>query len=142
MFTNPFAAVFLLFLLKTTFIGTLCYCDTFCNRTSNSDCCPDYFPHCEGLQRGEEGGPPSTPGQLALKPTLPPKREEDDEDLQYVEGAPEETVFFPPEEETDEECPQGRVSKDGGRRMGIVDVVVVADAAPPPPCCCCYSCRR
>ncbi len=126
-------------LFKKTFIGTLCYCDTFCNRTSNSDCCPDYFTHCEGLQRGEEGGPPSTPGQLALKPTLPPKRE--DEDLQYVEGAPEETVFFPPEEETDEECPQGRVSKDGGRRMGIVVVVVVAAAAASC-CCCCYSCRR
>lgn len=30
-------------------LGTLCYCDTFCNRTTNSDCCPDYFSHCEGL---------------------------------------------------------------------------------------------
>ena len=30
-------------------LGTLCYCDTFCNRTSNADCCPDYFSHCEGL---------------------------------------------------------------------------------------------
>ena len=30
-------------------LGTLCYCDTFCNRTRNSDCCPDYFTHCEGL---------------------------------------------------------------------------------------------
>ena len=30
-------------------LGTLCYCDTFCNRTHNSDCCPDYFTHCEGL---------------------------------------------------------------------------------------------
>ncbi len=30
-------------------LGTLCYCDTFCNRTGNSDCCPDYFTHCEGL---------------------------------------------------------------------------------------------
>ncbi|XP_059090669.1 uncharacterized peptidase C1-like protein F26E4.3 isoform X2 [Tigriopus californicus] len=30
-------------------LGTLCYCDTFCNRTENSDCCPDYFTHCEGL---------------------------------------------------------------------------------------------
>jgi hypothetical protein len=30
-------------------LGTLCYCDTFCNRTQNSDCCPDYFTHCEGL---------------------------------------------------------------------------------------------
>lgn len=30
-------------------LGTLCYCDTFCNRTENADCCPDYFEHCEGL---------------------------------------------------------------------------------------------
>ena len=30
-------------------LGTLCYCDAFCNRTHNSDCCPDYFTHCEGL---------------------------------------------------------------------------------------------
>ena len=30
-------------------LGTLCYCDSFCNRTHNSDCCPDYFTHCEGL---------------------------------------------------------------------------------------------
>lgn len=31
-------------------MGTLCYCDSFCNRTMNADCCPDYFPHCEGLE--------------------------------------------------------------------------------------------
>jgi len=29
-------------------LGTLCYCDTFCNRTENADCCPDYYPHCLG----------------------------------------------------------------------------------------------
>ena len=34
-------------------LGTLCYCDTFCNRTDNSDCCPDYFTHCAGLQEPE-----------------------------------------------------------------------------------------
>lgn len=30
-------------------LGTLCYCDTFCNRTVNPDCCPDYFSHCRGM---------------------------------------------------------------------------------------------
>ena len=29
-------------------LDTLCYCDQFCNRT-DSDCCPDFFTHCEGL---------------------------------------------------------------------------------------------
>ncbi|XP_063226798.1 uncharacterized peptidase C1-like protein F26E4.3 [Bacillus rossius redtenbacheri] len=38
-------------------VGTLCYCDDFCNATSD-DCCPDYLSHCRGisvsqpLQRG------------------------------------------------------------------------------------------
>ena len=44
-------------------LGTLCYCDRFCNRTESSDCCPDYFSHCEGL-----------------------------DGLQYAEQAPEELV--------------------------------------------------
>jgi len=30
-------------------LDTVCYCDTHCNRTGSSDCCPDYFTHCEGL---------------------------------------------------------------------------------------------
>jgi len=33
-------------------LDTRCYCDTFCNRTGSSDCCPDYFTHCEGLSAG------------------------------------------------------------------------------------------
>jgi len=44
-------------------LGTLCYCDNFCNRTDSSDCCPDYFSHCEGLR-----------------------------DVQFAEQAPEELV--------------------------------------------------
>ncbi|XP_055687453.1 tubulointerstitial nephritis antigen-like [Lutzomyia longipalpis] len=28
---------------------TLCYCDEFCNRTTNSDCCPDYQEICLGI---------------------------------------------------------------------------------------------
>ncbi|XP_076040247.1 putative peptidase C1-like protein F26E4.3 [Oratosquilla oratoria] len=29
-------------------LGTLCYCDQFCVRDFNSDCCPDYFDVCRG----------------------------------------------------------------------------------------------
>nr|XP_053640341.1 uncharacterized peptidase C1-like protein F26E4.3 [Cherax quadricarinatus] len=29
--------------------GTLCYCDQFCNRTYNPDCCPDYWEICLGF---------------------------------------------------------------------------------------------
>lgn len=28
---------------------TLCYCDSFCNRT-NTDCCPDFFEFCLGIK--------------------------------------------------------------------------------------------
>ncbi|GAB0100600.1 tubulointerstitial nephritis antigen-like [Sergentomyia squamirostris] len=28
---------------------TLCYCDEFCNRTTNSDCCPDFRKVCLGI---------------------------------------------------------------------------------------------
>lgn len=28
--------------------GTLCYCDEFCNRTRNEDCCPDFWTFCKG----------------------------------------------------------------------------------------------
>lgn len=28
--------------------ATLCYCDEFCKRETNSDCCPDYESHCLG----------------------------------------------------------------------------------------------
>merc|ERR1712215_639079 len=34
-------------------LDTRCYCDSFCNRTGSSDCCPDYFTHCEGLYEGQ-----------------------------------------------------------------------------------------
>ncbi|KAF2360562.1 Somatomedin B domain [Trinorchestia longiramus] len=29
--------------------GTRCYCDEFCNRDDNPDCCPDYTPVCLGI---------------------------------------------------------------------------------------------
>lgn len=32
--------------------GTKCYCDDFCNRTGNGDCCPDYSTYCKGLIPG------------------------------------------------------------------------------------------
>lgn len=34
-------------------LGTLCYCDQFCNRTDSSDCCPDYWNVCLGIQPPE-----------------------------------------------------------------------------------------
>ncbi|KAK0075748.1 hypothetical protein PV326_011313, partial [Microctonus aethiopoides] len=30
-------------------LNTLCYCDDFCNRTREEDCCPDYWSHCMGV---------------------------------------------------------------------------------------------
>ncbi|XP_059471159.1 uncharacterized peptidase C1-like protein F26E4.3 isoform X2 [Neocloeon triangulifer] len=36
-------------------LGTLCYCDDFCNRTLTSDdCCPDYWSFCHGIQSSPE----------------------------------------------------------------------------------------
>lgn len=29
-------------------LGTLCYCDDFCNRTRDEDCCPDFWSFCKG----------------------------------------------------------------------------------------------
>uniref|UniRef100_A0A8C8DJ80 Tubulointerstitial nephritis antigen like 1 n=1 Tax=Oryzias sinensis TaxID=183150 RepID=A0A8C8DJ80_9TELE len=31
------------------YLDTICYCDLFCNRTV-SDCCPDFWGHCLGIQ--------------------------------------------------------------------------------------------
>lgn len=31
-------------------LGTFCYCDQFCNRTDSSDCCPDYWSVCLGIE--------------------------------------------------------------------------------------------
>ncbi|GFR86895.1 tubulointerstitial nephritis antigen-like [Elysia marginata] len=45
-------------------LGTVCYCDVFCNDTAY-DCCPDYFPHCHGYVE-----PTTTPRPT----TLPPPR--------------------------------------------------------------------
>ncbi|XP_066951283.1 uncharacterized peptidase C1-like protein F26E4.3 [Macrobrachium rosenbergii] len=30
-------------------LGTLCYCDHFCDRNENPDCCPDFWEVCKGL---------------------------------------------------------------------------------------------
>ncbi|CAG9764409.1 unnamed protein product [Ceutorhynchus assimilis] len=47
-------------------IGTLCYCDDFCNRTEVHDCCPDYWSFCWGLEITTPLPPPTTrpPEQL------------------------------------------------------------------------------
>ncbi|CAG7731847.1 unnamed protein product [Allacma fusca] len=36
---------------STPILGTLCYCDHFCNRTDNPDCCPDFWEFCLGISR-------------------------------------------------------------------------------------------
>ncbi|XP_076655860.1 putative peptidase C1-like protein F26E4.3 [Halictus rubicundus] len=30
-------------------LATTCYCDDFCDRRGEEDCCPDYWSHCRGL---------------------------------------------------------------------------------------------
>ncbi|KAJ1519663.1 hypothetical protein ONE63_004929 [Megalurothrips usitatus] len=50
-------------------LGTLCYCDTFCNRTQRSDCCPDYFSHCFGDYEG--GGVPQLRPETEVVTPLP-----------------------------------------------------------------------
>ncbi|XP_046738484.1 tubulointerstitial nephritis antigen-like isoform X2 [Diprion similis] len=37
-------------------VGTLCYCDDFCDRNQTADCCPDYWSHCKG--KPVDVGPP------------------------------------------------------------------------------------
>ncbi|KAK3773560.1 hypothetical protein RRG08_022270 [Elysia crispata] len=46
-------------------LGTVCYCDIFCNATAY-DCCPDYFPHCFGLNIRS-----TTPRPTTLPPPRP-----------------------------------------------------------------------
>ncbi|MEQ2204105.1 Tubulointerstitial nephritis antigen-like, partial [Xenoophorus captivus] len=36
-------------LCTVPYLDTICYCDLFCNRTV-SDCCPDFWGHCLGIQ--------------------------------------------------------------------------------------------
>ncbi|XP_017309833.1 tubulointerstitial nephritis antigen-like [Ictalurus punctatus] len=36
------------------YLDTICYCDLFCNRTV-SDCCPDFWGHCLGIQPPPRG---------------------------------------------------------------------------------------
>ncbi|KAG8291690.1 Tubulointerstitial nephritis antigen-like [Homalodisca vitripennis] len=46
-------------------LGTLCYCDQFCNRAYNDDCCPDYRYVCLNETRTTTS-PPQT---IAAKPS-------------------------------------------------------------------------
>lgn len=47
-------------ILKTT-----CYCDDFCNRTREADCCPDYWSHCKGISLPDLEGPEPIRGKLS-----------------------------------------------------------------------------
>ncbi|XP_068972753.1 tubulointerstitial nephritis antigen-like [Bombus flavifrons] len=35
---------------STPILSTVCYCDDFCNREKQEDCCPDYWSHCKGIE--------------------------------------------------------------------------------------------
>ncbi|XP_074042545.1 secreted Wg-interacting molecule [Leptinotarsa decemlineata] len=46
-------------------LGTLCYCDEFCNHTRVDDCCPDFWYHCKGIP------PPTTTTTTTRGPPQP-----------------------------------------------------------------------
>ncbi|RUS74716.1 hypothetical protein EGW08_017525, partial [Elysia chlorotica] len=48
-------------------LGTRCYCDVFCNGTG-FDCCPDYFPHCHGINIRSTTLPPPRPVEPCQAP--------------------------------------------------------------------------
>ncbi|KAF7277988.1 hypothetical protein GWI33_008984 [Rhynchophorus ferrugineus] len=50
-------------------IGTLCYCDEFCDRHFNQDCCPDFWAVCKGITTTTKK--PFT----TTRPPLPPEPE-------------------------------------------------------------------
>lgn len=39
-------------------LGSLCYCDEFCDRFREEDCCPDYWSHCKGIDTNVTEPPP------------------------------------------------------------------------------------
>ncbi|KZC09063.1 PREDICTED: uncharacterized peptidase C1-like protein F26E4.3 [Dufourea novaeangliae] len=41
-------------------LTTMCYCDDFCDRNREGDCCPDYWSHCKGM----EPEPTSRPDEI------------------------------------------------------------------------------
>lgn len=38
-------------------LGTLCYCDDFCNHTRSEDCCPDFLPFCKHIDNRPRPAP-------------------------------------------------------------------------------------
>lgn len=49
-------------------LGTLCYCDMFCDRTNGADCCPDFLPVCRGQIRPTFLPPPEPVKSCFHKP--------------------------------------------------------------------------
>lgn len=39
-------------------LGSVCYCDEFCDRFREEDCCPDYWSHCKGIETNVTEPPP------------------------------------------------------------------------------------
>ncbi|XP_076297531.1 putative peptidase C1-like protein F26E4.3 [Lasioglossum baleicum] len=42
-------------------LATTCYCDDFCDRRGEEDCCPDYWSHCKGADIPPQPSPPPEP---------------------------------------------------------------------------------
>lgn len=42
-------------------LATTCYCDDFCDRHGEEDCCPDYWSHCKGVEIATPPPPPPEP---------------------------------------------------------------------------------
>lgn len=51
------------------YLDTICYCDLFCNRTV-SDCCPDFWGHCLGIQPPPRGQWSSNDTLVEAQPCL------------------------------------------------------------------------
>lgn len=48
-------------------LTTLCYCDDFCDRSREEDCCPDYWYHCKGIEPNVTSPPQEIRSAYILK---------------------------------------------------------------------------
>ncbi|XP_076766846.1 putative peptidase C1-like protein F26E4.3 [Xylocopa sonorina] len=48
-------------------LDTTCYCDDFCDRTGEEDCCPDYWRHCKGFDVNVTLPPPEEIRQCSVQ---------------------------------------------------------------------------
>ncbi|XP_017893645.1 tubulointerstitial nephritis antigen-like isoform X2 [Ceratina calcarata] len=45
-------------------VNTICYCDDFCDRFREEDCCPDFYSHCKGIEANVTLPPPPPPAEI------------------------------------------------------------------------------